>query len=230
MNAQKLSKRLERVAAYVPQNAVVADIGSDHAYLPCYLVHQGVASKAIAGEVVKGPYESACKEVKREKLQEKIEVRLADGMEAVEHEDHVDTVTIAGMGGPLIAAILNKDLSRLQTVKRLILQPNIHAMAIRTWAQQNTWKIIAEEIISEDEKIYEILVLERGEQTLTEAELLVGPYLLQEKNDVFLAKWQGEINQWERILSSIETIEQTEAIVEKRQQLNEKIAIVRSVL
>ncbi len=109
MNAQKLSKRLQTVAAYVPQNAVVADIGSDHAYLPCYLVHQGIVQKAIAGEVVKGPYESACKEVRTEQLQDKITVRLADGMEAVEHEDGVTTVTIAGMGGPLIASILNTD-------------------------------------------------------------------------------------------------------------------------
>lgn len=230
MNAQKLSKRLERVAAYVPQNAVVADIGSDHAYLPCYLANNGLIARGIAGEVVKGPYESACKEVKRAKLQDTIEVRLADGMEAVEPKDGVTAVTIAGMGGPLIATILNKDLSRLQTVERLILQPNIHAKAIRVWAIKNGWKIIAEEILSEDDKVYEILVLERGEQELSEAEILVGPFLVQEKNEVFQAKWQGEITQWEKIIASIENIEQTDAIIEKRQQLNAQITLVRSVL
>lgn len=230
MNAQKLSKRLQTVAAYVPQNAVVADIGSDHAYLPCYLVHQGIVQKAIAGEVVKGPYESACKEVRTERLQDKITVRLADGMEAVEHEDGVTAVTIAGMGGPLIASILNKDLPRLQTVERLILQPNIHAMAIRVWAKQNGWKVIDEAILKEDRKIYEVLVLEHGTEDLTEAELLVGPYLMREKNDVFVEKWTGEVKQWQQILASIAEVEQTEAIQEKQKELHAKIAIVKDVL
>src|SRR5574344_1648931 len=100
MNAQKLSERLAKVASYVPTGAVVADIGSDHAYLPCYLVHEGIAKRAVAGEVVKGPYESAVKQVRQEGLTDKVTVRLADGLAAVQPTDGVDTVTIAGMGGP----------------------------------------------------------------------------------------------------------------------------------
>ena len=90
----------------------------------------------------------------------------------------VDTVTIAGMGGPLIASILDQDSDRLRTVNRLILQPNIHAKAIREWANSNDWKLVAEEILQEDDKIYEILVLERGKMTLSETELLMGPFLI----------------------------------------------------
>src|SRR5690606_28479720 len=106
MNAQKLSKRLETVASFVPTGAIVADIGSDHAYLPCYLVHQNIVNKAVAGEVVKGPYESALRQVKLEGLEDKVIVRLADGLQAIEDNDQVDTITIAGMGGPLIVSIL----------------------------------------------------------------------------------------------------------------------------
>lgn len=109
MNAQKLSKRLEAVASFVPTGAIVADIGSDHAYLPCYLIHKGIVNKAIAGEVVKGPFESAVKQVKLEGLEESITVRLADGLEAIKETDGVNTVTIAGMGGPLIVSILEKN-------------------------------------------------------------------------------------------------------------------------
>lgn len=110
MNAQNLSKRLEKVASFVPKGAIVADIGSDHAYLPCYLVHKGIIQKAVAGEVVKGPYQSALKKVKEEGLENQITVRLADGLEAIESADHVDTITIAGMGGSLIVSILEKIL------------------------------------------------------------------------------------------------------------------------
>ena len=134
MNAQKLSKRLEMVASFVPTGAIVADIGSDHAYLPCYLVHKGIASRAVAGEVVKGPFESAVRQVRSEGLTEKITVRMADGLAAIEESDQVSTVTIAGMGGPLIVSILEKHPAALKTVTRLILQPNIHAKAIREWA------------------------------------------------------------------------------------------------
>ncbi|GEK32200.1 SAM-dependent methyltransferase [Kurthia zopfii] len=230
MNAQRLSKRLEKVASFVPEGAVVADIGSDHAYLPCYLVNKGIVDKAIAGEVVKGPYESACNEVKKEKLQNQIEVRFADGMEAISAEDGVTAVTIAGMGGPLIASILNKDLSRLETVERLILQPNIHAISIRQWAKVNGWKIVDEAILMEDDKIYEIIVLERGEEQLSEAELLMGPFLLKEKNEVFVQKWLGEIKQWQFILESVKAVMQTEPIKEKIIETNAKIQLVEEVL
>ena len=68
MNAKNLSERLMKVASFVEKNTILADIGSDHAYLPCYLVHNGVITHAIAGEVVKGPFESARKQVKSEGL------------------------------------------------------------------------------------------------------------------------------------------------------------------
>ena len=74
----------------------------------------------------------------------------------------VDTVTIAGMGGSLIASILENGKERLQDVKRIIAQPNIHAKAIREWAVSNDWKIMNEQILKEDGKIYEIIVLEKG--------------------------------------------------------------------
>lgn len=152
MNAQKLSKRLETVASFVPTGAVVADIGSDHAYLPCYLVYNGVVTRAIAGEVVKGPFDSALKQVKLEGLEDNITVRLADGLKAIEESDNVDTITIAGMGGPLIVSILEKNPHALKTVTRLILQPNIHAKVIRQWAIRNQWAILEEVILKEDEK------------------------------------------------------------------------------
>ncbi|RUL57029.1 tRNA (adenine(22)-N(1))-methyltransferase [Lysinibacillus antri] len=230
MNAQKLSKRLETVASFVPTGAVVADIGSDHAYLPCYLIHHNIATKAIAGEVVKGPYESAVRQVKLEGLEEKITVRLADGLKAIDPSDHVNTITIAGMGGPLIVSILENDLNRLKNVTRLILQPNIHAKVIREWAMQNGWAILDEVILEEDEKIYEVLVLQRGDMTLSEEQILLGQHLLNERSEVFVKKWIREIENWRRVLTSIEQAEVTQEIAAKREELQHLIALVEGAI
>ncbi|ETP67851.1 tRNA (adenine(22)-N(1))-methyltransferase [Planococcus glaciei] len=232
MNAQQLSMRLTRVASHVPTGATVADIGSDHAYLPCYLVSQGLAERAVAGEVVKGPYESAKKQVKQEQLEDKIEVRLASGLEAIHPEDGITAITIAGMGGPLIVSILDQGLEKLAGVSRLILQPNVHAKAIREWAQTHQWAIVEEEIIKENNKIYEILVLERSSQPVayTPAQLLMGPVLMNQQTEAFQEKWQRESAQWTNIIASIESTEQTLEIVDKKNELVQKIKLVEEVL
>ena len=230
MNAQKLSKRLETVASFVPTGAIVADIGSDHAYLPCYLVHKGIAARAVAGEVVKGPYESAVKQVRTEGLTDKITVRMADGLAAVEEADEITAVTIAGMGGPLIVSILEKHPQALKTVTRLILQPNIHAKAIREWAMANGWAIQDEVILEEDGKIYEVLVLQRGEMKLNEAQTLLGPKLMETKLPVFIEKWSREIANWQRVQQAISEAEKTPENQEKYEQLTHYIKMVQEAI
>lgn len=230
MNTVHLSTRLATVASFVETGAVVADIGSDHAYLPCFLVHNGIVERAIAGEVVKGPYDSAVKNVRHEGLASAVTVRLANGLLAIEASDRVDTVTIAGMGGPLIASILESGKDRLQGVKRIIAQPNIYAKAIREWAISNDWGIIEEAILKEDGKIYEVIVLERGLAMYSELEMLVGPILLQAKSAVFLEKWKRELKEWQRVLVSLEKAEQTAAIEERKHELVMQIDFVGKAL
>lgn len=230
MNVEKLSERLEKVASFVPTGAVVADIGSDHAYLPCHLVLKGIVKKAIAGEVVKGPYEAALQQVKAHGLADRITVRMADGLAAIQHEDHIDTVTIAGMGGPLIVSILEKHPQALEIVTRLILQPNIHAKVIREWALKHGWAITDEVILEEDEKIYEILVLQRGNMTLSEADILLGPFLSLRKSEVFVKKWRREVEQWKNVLKALEQADNNEDIQQKRARLVQLISMVEGVL
>lgn len=230
MNSERLSNRLKAVASYVKEGAVVADIGSDHAYLPCFLVHTKKVKTAIAGEVAKGPYESAVKNVRREGFSEAITVRLADGLFAIEEGDAVDTVTIAGMGGPLIATILESGKERLSQVNRIIAQPNIYSRAIREWAVSNKWTIIDEHILKEDGKIYEIIVLEKGQAMYGELELMAGPFLLASKTDVFLEKWEGELAEWNRVLASLKKTDETDAIKKKKEQMSGYIELVGKVL
>jgi len=234
LNTEKLSIRLTTVAKYVPEGARMADIGSDHAYLPCYLVKNLKIPFAIAGEVVQGPYQSAEKNVLSEGLSEKISVRLGDGLEVIEPGE-VDCITIAGMGGALISSILESGKDKLFSVKRLVLQPNLSAISIRRWLIENNWELTGEEIIEEDGKIYEILVAEKGNPIRPycfnrELELLVGPYLLKRKEEVFKKKWTTEKKNWQRIYEALNQASETTETLEKRQELLHKINLIEEGL
>ncbi|GKV64632.1 MULTISPECIES: tRNA (adenine(22)-N(1))-methyltransferase TrmK [unclassified Sporosarcina] len=230
MNTNHLSERLAMVASFVPQDTVLADIGSDHAYLPCYLKNIGKIQRAVAGEVVKGPFESARRNVQLNGFSDHIEVRLANGLQAIEPADKVETVTIAGMGGTLITTILQDGMKRLDGVKRIVAQPNIHAIAIRQWAVKNGFLIADEEILQEDGKIYEVVVLERGIADYSDADLLVGPILRKKNSDVFQAKWEREMHEWKRVIRALEQAERTEEIQKKKTEIEQKIELVRKVL
>ncbi|MBS4202872.1 tRNA (adenine(22)-N(1))-methyltransferase [Lederbergia citrea] len=233
MNIDKLSKRLECVASYITKGMRIADIGSDHAYLPCYAVKRGVATTAIAGEVAEGPYQSARQQVAVSDLNGLIEVRKGNGLAVIEPGE-VDCVIIAGMGGALISEILESGKDKLSHVTRLILQPNIAAANVREWLLDNRWQLVNEQLIEEDGKIYEILVAERGDANHPycdmKKELLLGPFLLRNKNEIFQKKWQQELDQWEKILVELEKAEKNPKTIEKQGELNEKIQIVRGVL
>ena len=220
-----ISKRLELVASFVPQGAVLLDVGSDHAYLPIELVEKGKIERAIAGEVVEGPYQSAVKNVESHGLKEKIQVRLANGLAAFEEEDQVTVITIAGMGGRLIATILEEGLDKLSNIQRLILQPNNREDDLRIWLQDNVFQIVAESILEEAGKFYEILVVEAGQMELSASDVRFGPFLSKEISPVFVQKWQKEVAKLEVALDKI-----PEKNREERQVLVDKIQAIKEVL
>ena len=220
-----ISKRLELVASFVPQGAVLLDVGSDHAYLPIELVERGQIEAAIAGEVVDGPYQSAIKNIEAYGLKEKIQVRLANGLAAFEEADQVSVITISGMGGRLIATILEEGLDKLANVERLILQPNNREDDLRLWLQEHGFQIVAESILEEAGKFYEILVVEAGQMKLSASDVRFGPFLSKEVSLVFVQKWQKEAAKLEFALSQI-----PEKNIEERQVLVDKIQAIKEVL
>ena len=220
-----ISKRLELVASFVPQGAILLDVGSDHAYLPIELVERGRIKSAIAGEVVEGPYQSAVKNVEAHGLKEKIQVRLANGLAAFEEADQVSVITIAGMGGRLIARILEGGLDKLANVERLILQPNNREDDLRIWLQENEFQIVAESILEEAGKFYEILVVKAGQMKLSASDVRFGPFLSKEVSPVFVQKWQKEAVKLEFALGQI-----PEKNLEERQVLVDKIQAIKEVL
>ncbi|EKZ1495310.1 tRNA (adenine-N(1))-methyltransferase [Listeria monocytogenes] len=233
MNEEQLSKRLEKVASYITKNERIADIGSDHAYLPCFAVKNQTASFAIAGEVVDGPFQSAQKQVRSSGLTEQIDVRKGKGLAVIEKKDVIDTIVIAGMGGALIRTILEEGAAKLAGVTKLILQPNIAAWQLREWSEQNNWLITSEAILREDNKIYEIMVLAPSKKPVawTKQEIFFGPCLLKDQSAIFKSKWRHEANTWQNI---IQTISNNQPVSPENQakirELEHKIALVEDVL
>ncbi|MDI3234073.1 tRNA (adenine(22)-N(1))-methyltransferase TrmK [Exiguobacterium antarcticum] len=204
-----LDQRLQKVVSYIPQGAVLADIGSDHAFVPCYCIQQNLVERAIAGEVNLGPMEAAQAQVALVQLEEKIEVRLGSGL-TVLRPGEATAITIAGMGGTLIATILEEGKTHLSGEERLILQPNVDAVDVRKWLLANGYALLSEAIVKENEKIYEILVAQKGEESLyadnlerREWELFFGPQLTREKAPAFVEKWQTEKQKRQYILEQM---------------------------
>lgn len=205
-----ISKRLESVASFLPTGTYFADIGSDHAYLPCYVCINDATARAIAGEVNRGPYNSAVNTVKAHELSNRVDVRLGDGLSVI-NDDPITEVVIAGMGGSLIKDILENGKHHLYNVRRVIAQPNITSHVVRKWFLENQFYIVDEDIMEENNHIYEIIVAEnrkgidQNKQTLTAQQLLFGPFLLEKKSDIFRKKWQHEKLNYERIISQMKS-------------------------
>lgn len=224
MEIIQLSKRLKTVADFVKKDLPIADIGSDHAYLPIYLIQNDFISSAIAGEVVEGPFENAKNKVNSLKIEDKISVRLGSGLNVLTTEDEIGTVTVCGMGGNLITEILLEGLnkSKLPLNARLVLQPNNGEKTLRKFLKENKFKILSESIIEENNKIYEIIVAEYqlDDFEYSENELTFGPLLLKEKTATFIKKWTNELALQQAILKEIKKSDAKAKIkeIEKRIQ------------
>ena len=183
--------RLERVAAHVPAGARLADIGSDHGYLPVALMRRGAITAAVAGELAATPFHSAQRTVRDNGLQARISVRLANGLAALEAADEISALTICGMGGETIRDILERGKTRLSGQERLILQPNGGEQPLRQWLMDNGYSILCEEVLRENRFDYEIIVAERtGPVSYSPEQLYFGPLQMQARTPAFLLKWQ----------------------------------------
>ncbi len=140
----------------------IADIGTDHAYIPIYLIENELAKSIIAGDVRQGPVDIAKANVEKHKLSDKIEVRLGSGL-SILNKNEVDTVIIAGMGGQLISEIIDADIELAKSVK-LVLQPMNAQYELRKYLIDNNFKITDENIAVEGFKVYNIMNVENGTQ------------------------------------------------------------------
>ena len=201
MNEIKLSKRLSAAAAMVRDGAAFAkesskgstsfevrfaDIGTDHAYLPIFLLQNGKVERAYASDINVGPIENANENIKKYELGDKIVTRVASGLDGIEDFQPTD-IAICGMGGELIVKILDSAPYVRQNHVRLILQPMTHVELVREYLQ-NGFYTVAENIVCEDGKIYQVLCLQYdGEfHALTREELELGKLNIEKRSEEFL--------------------------------------------
>ncbi len=160
MNIQSvMTPRLLAIADSVPYGATVADVGTDHGYIPIYLYKEHKIERALAMDLRQGPLSRAEKNIDRFDLKDYIKTRLSDGLCALS-DGEVDTAVIAGMGGLLIAEILEKSPVELDCY---ILQPMTATAELRSYLAENGYKIIDERLAKEDNKIYTVMTAKHGE-------------------------------------------------------------------
>lgn len=231
MDANKLSERLKTVADFVPANSRMADIGSDHAYLPVYLMKKGLISYAIASEIAQGPLDNAQQEISNELLANRIDTRLADGLASIHPNDRLDCITIAGMGGTLIKNILMKGIKHLNGKEILVLQPNVGEDRLRTWLMNNNYAIIDEKIIREDGHTYEIIVAKHVKKAVmyNTNEIKFGPYLLKEHSSIFIEKWTNEIKRIQAVIQQMNSAKHDKPIA-KINLMKAEIKQIKGVL
>ena len=163
-----LSKRLSAVATLIKDNKITADIGTDHASLPIYLVKQGRAKKVYASDINEGPLNIAKKNIEAEGLTEKIEVFLSDGLKNVPKD--AQEIAIAGMGGKLISIILEDAPFTKDRKVGLILQPMSDAKSLRRYLYENGYKIIKEFAFTDAGHLYSVLRAEYDGECISPTE------------------------------------------------------------
>lgn len=203
-----LSKRLEQVALMVTKGNTIADIGTDHGYVPIYLIKNNICPKAYAMDINKGPIEIAKNNIISYGLEEQIIAIQSDGLDMLE-PNKADTVIIAGMGGELIVNILEKGLEKLENcqkpLKELVLSPQKHIDMVRKYLMDNNWHIVDEKMLIDMNKFYTIIKAEKGKEEVAykPEELLYGRILLNRKDEILRQFLEEEKNKFENVRATM---------------------------
>lgn len=159
----KLSERLQVIADEINAGETVADIGTDHGFLPLYLIEHGRSPKVIMADISSGSLKKAEENCKLFRCSGDYELRLGNGIDILDYGE-VDVVTIAGMGGLLIADILDWDLKKSRSIKRYILQPRNKPGKLRNYLSAHGFHIVKESLVKEGKFLCEILTVESGKK------------------------------------------------------------------
>lgn len=230
-----LSPRLAKIAQMIPNCCTFADIGTDHGYLPVYLCNTGKTQHAIACDIKQAPLNRAKDTISAYNASEAVETRLGGGLLPL-NIDEADAVVIAGMGGLLIADILNEGINRLGKVKTLILQPMSAIPELRLFLSSNNWTTISEALVVEGEKIYNIFSVlpptdtNKISKNITTADIcdtdfFIGKYLMENKPENFDVYIKKRYQKIEKMILGLQNSDSEES----QQKLNTCLKLKKEI-
>lgn len=208
-----LKGRLKLIADKVPKCNVLADIGTDHAYIPIYLVQNGVCRKAIASDIKIGPVKMASNNISLYKLSEKIETRLGNGLDTIEINE-ADSIIIAGMGGTLMTELLEANKPKAVNSNALVLQSMNDLHVVRKWLYDNAFEIYDEEMVAEGPKLYCVLSAKftGAKKEYSDFELQVGQSLINKKDPLLESYCRMKVKQIEKVLDQLEDMKENDVL------------------
>jgi tRNA (adenine22-N1)-methyltransferase len=203
-NLPKLTPRLALIASKVRKGKIICDIGTDHAYLPVFLVKSGISPFAIAADVRVGPLQKAKQTIGKYDAFDKVKTVLSNGFSEIDKNSFDDAI-IAGMGGELIAEILKAAPFLKERDRTLILQPMTSAYELRKYLTENDFEILDEEIAKEDEKLYNVMVAKAGKtKNYSEIDFVFGKKLKKRNGELERLYLDKLINEYEKIIIGLE--------------------------
>ena len=197
-----LTNRLQLIYDIIPKCNTIADIGTDHGYIPIFCVLNGIAKNALAMDVNKGPLERAKINIEKYNVSDKVHTRLSNGLEGLACGE-ADVIVIAGMGGPLIAEILEKGKNVITDDTTLIIQPMIAPKELREYLYGSGFEITEEYVCREQDKFYNIFKVKKGEFKPTQRDLFIGRNLKKNSPEVFNEYVEYKIKVAQKILKGL---------------------------
>ena len=227
---------MKAVASMVTPGNVLADVGTDHGYVPIALVQRKRIPRASAMDINKGPLQRACEHIAEFQLDEYIETRLSDGVKKLKVGE-VDSILIAGMGGELVIHILTDGMEVCRSAKELILQPQSELEKVRQFLRERKFKIVDEDMVIEDGKYYpmmKVVPVEKDEfwgiipEEATRACYMYGPLLLKNGNPSLRKFLVKQHKQLEKILKELEKQPESDKIAKRKQEVLDEISLNES--
>lgn len=249
MIIMEISKRLSVIVDMIDKDSSIADIGTDHAYVPIEAVKKGISTRAIASDINRGPIEKARDNVKRNNLHGKIECRLGPGLSTI-NPGEVEGGIIAGMGGNLIRDIIEKDLEVFKKMDFLIAQPTQNPEIFRKYVYENGYEIIDEELCFDEGIYYEYIKIKYSpykkenlilspykkenlmdsydDKILDEIDYEISSILLKKKHELIGDYIRFKIEKYKKISTYIN--EDTESSIRRKRELKSKIEKMEEML
>ena len=204
----KLTPRLQKIADEIKPGETMADIGTDHGFLPLFLWEQGISPQVIMADISKGSLDKAAENCRLLAPDTDFDLRLGSGLEVLAPGE-VDTVVMAGIGGNLICELLGKDLQKSWSFSKYILQPRRHIGRLRFWLYDNGFSITNEQLVREGKFICEVLTVVPKEVAMTrqmnaeDIEYEFPLSLVRFRNDLTAEYLQGKLRLEREILESM---------------------------